>query len=208
MATVGVRRLAPVALLGLALLFVVGAAVAGLLARSAAPTFTSTAILDLDQPLVVAAAQDPAVLDKLSRLRFKYVGLVGTDRIAAPVATALGDEVDEVRGRLGATAFPQDLLIRVTGTAGDEQAARRTADALAEALVAFVAKEQADDGVPAAQRVAVEVVDVAAPAVQVGPARGATLIAALLGGGTASGAGLLVLLRRDRRTLFAGRPAA
>lgn len=208
MAAVGMRRLTPVALLGLTALFVVGAALAGLLARSAAPTFTSTAVLDIDQPRVVAAASDGAVLDKLSRLRFKYVGLIGTDRIADPVAAALGEDVEQVRGRLGATALPSDLLIRVTGTTDDEQTARRTADALATALAAFVTKEQADDGVPAAQRVVVEVVDVAAPAVQVGPARGAVGIAALLGGALLAGAGLLVALARVRRELFAGRSEA
>lgn len=194
----------PVGVLLTAVLFVVGAALAGLLARSAAPTWQSTAILDIDQPRVVAAAQDPAVLDKLSRLRFKYVGLVGTDRIAGPVAFSLDEDVEDVRPRLGASALPSDLLIRVTGTAGDPRVARRTSDALARALVELVATEQDDDAVPPVEQVQVELVDVAAPAVQVGPARGAIGIAALLGG--ALGAGLcLILIAVSGNRLFTGR---
>ena len=195
------RRLGPLVLLLAAVAFVVGAAVGGLLARSAAPTWQSTAVLDIDQPRVVAAATDPAVLDKLSRLRFKYVGLVGTDRVAAPVATVLGEDVEDVRPRLSATAVPQDLLIRVLGTGSTEQEASRTADALADALVRLVAKEQADDAIPSAQQVQVQVVDVAAPAVQVGPGRGAVGLASLLGGLLAAGAVLAVGLVRRRDPL-------
>lgn len=191
-------RPSPVGVLLAAVLFVLGAALAGLLVRSAAPTWQSTAILDIDQPRVVASTQDPAVLDKLSRLRFKYIGLVGTDRIAGPVAQALGEDVAQVRDRLGAGAVPSDLLIRVTGTAGDAEVARRTSEALATVLTEFVAREQADDAVPAAERVLVEVVDVAAPAVQVGPARAKVGIAALLGGALAAGLGLLVTSRLGR----------
>lgn len=182
----------PIGILLAAVLFVVGGAAAGLLARSAGPTWQSTAILDIDQPRVVAAAQDPAVLDKLSRLRFKYVGLIGTDRIAAPVAAQLGEDVTDVRHRLGGLAVPSDLLIRVTGTADSPALARRTSDALATVLIDFVEQEQDDDAVPPAEQVQVELVDVAAPAVQIGPARGAVGIAALLGGALAAGICLLV----------------
>lgn len=185
------RRPSPVGILLAAVFFVVGAAVAGLAARSASPTWQSTAILDIDQPRVVAAARDPAVIDKLSRLRYKYVGLVKTDRIAGPVAQALGEDVADVRKRLDAGAIPSDLLIRVGGTGADPAEARRTSDALAVALADYVAKEQADDGIPSEDRVMVEVVDVAAPALQIGPARGAVGLAALFGGGVAGGLALL-----------------
>lgn len=181
------RRLPPLVLLLAALGFVLGAGASGLLARSAAPTWQSTAILDIDQPLVVAAATDPAVLDKLSRLRFKYVGLVGTDRVAVPVAQALGEDVADVRPRLSAAAFPQDLLIRALGNGGSADEARRTADALADALVQLVAKEQADDGIPPPQRVEVRVVDVATRAEQIGPSRASIGLASLLGGLLAAG---------------------
>ena len=182
------RRLPPLVLLLAALGFVLGAALSGLVARSAAPTWQSTAILDIDQPRVVAAATDPAVLDKLSRLRFKYVGLVGTDRVAGPVAQALDEDVAEVRPRLSAVAVPQDLLIRALGTGSTAGEARRTADALAEALVQLVAKEQADDGIPPPQRVEVRLVDVAAGAEQIGPSRASTGLATLLGGLLVAGA--------------------
>lgn len=184
-------RFAPVALLAAALAFVVGAAVAGVLAASVAPTWQSTAVLDIDQPLLVASSNDSSVLEKLSRLRFKYVGLVGTERIALPVAEALDEDVEQVRDRLGATAEPTDLLLRVTGTAEDPQRARRTADELATVLTDFVEKEQEDDGVPLPQRVRLEIVDVALPAEQIGPARGQIAVIGVLSGALLAGAVLV-----------------
>ncbi len=186
------RRFRPVVLLLAALAFVLGAAVAGAVTASAAPTWQSTAVLDVDQPLVVAAADDSAVLDKLSRLRFKYAGLVGTERLALPVAEELGEDVEDVRDRLGSSAEPADLLLRVTGTAEDPDTARRTADAAARVLADFVEKEQVDDQVPAPQRVVLAIVDVAAPAERVGPARGQILVSAVLAGALLAGAVLLV----------------
>jgi hypothetical protein len=193
------RRLPPLVLLLAALGFVAGAALSGLLARSAAPTWQSTAILDIDQPRVVAAATDPAVLDKLSRLRFKYVGLVGTDRVATPVAQALDEEVGDVRPRLSAVAVPQDLLLRAVGTGGSRAEAERTANALAAALVQLVAKEQADDGIPPAQRVEVSLVDVAADATQIGPSSPSVALASMVGGLLVAGVVLAGVARRVAR---------
>ncbi len=196
------RRLGPLVLILAALAVVAGAAAAGLAARGAAPTWQSTAILDIDQPRVVAAATDPAVLDKLSRLRFKYVGLVGTDRVAVPVATALGEDVGVVRSRISAVARPEDLLIRVVGTAPTAPEAKRTAAALSTGLVQLVAKEQRDDGIPPAEQVEVSLVDVAAPAQQIGPARAAIGLVSLVGGALAGGLVLAVGSLRRRRDLF------
>lgn len=193
------RVLSPLAVLAAALAFVVGAAVAGVLASSVTPTWQSTAVLDIDQPLVVAASSDTAVLDKLSRLRFKYVGLVGTQRIAQPVADQLDEDVAEVTDRIGATALPTDLLLRVTGTDSDPETARRTADVLATVLTDFVQQEQADEGVPLPQRVAVQVVDLALPAEQIGPGRGKIGASALLGGALLAGVVLLVAAVRSPR---------
>ena len=186
------RGFRPVVLLVAALAFVLGAAIAGAVTATAAPTWQSTAILDIDQPLAVAASNNPSVLDKLSRLRFKYAGLVATELLALPVADELDEDVAVVRDRLGATAQPADLLLRVTGTAEDPETARRTADAAARVLADFVEKEQVDDQVPAPQRVVLEVVDVAAPAQQIGPARGQILVSAVLAGTLLAGAVLLV----------------
>lgn len=186
------RGFRPIVFLCAALAFVLGAAVAGAVTASAAPTWRSTAILDIDQPLAVAASDNAAVIDKLSRLRFKYVGLLGTERLARPVADELDEDVKAVRDRLGATADPRDLLLRVTGTADDPQRARRTADVAARVLVDFVRKEQVTDDVPELQRVVLAVVDVAGSAERIGPTRAQILVSAVLGGGLLAGAVLLV----------------
>jgi hypothetical protein len=154
-------------------------------------------VLDIDQPRVVAAATDPAVIDKLSRLRFKYVGLVPTDRFASRVATALGEPVGDVRPRIGATAVPTDLLIRVQGRGDSAEEAKRTADAAATALTELVSTEQSDDGIPAAQRVEVELVDAAGTPQRVG-GRAGSLVAALLAGLIAAVAVLAVTVRRQQ----------
>lgn len=166
---------------------VVAAGVAGAFTGEAGATWRSTVILDVDQPLVVAAAKDPAVLDKLSRLRFRYAGLVGTYRVARLVAQDVGRDVGDVRPRLVATALPTDLLLRLAATGGSADEAQRTAAALATVLVAYVEQEQRDDGVPADQRVELEVVDAAGDAERE-PARArAALVAVLVGSAAAAG---------------------
>lgn len=174
---------------------------AGVLAAmlSATPVYTSTAVLAIDQPGALAASDDAGVIEKLSRLRFTYVGLVQTDRIAAPVAERLGEPLPEVRGRLTADAELQNLLIRVTGTDDTAAGARRTATALAEVLIAQVAAEQRALAAPAPMQVSLTTVRPALGAEQVAPSRTRSLAVALLLGllsGAAVGGGLLLLRRR------------
>ena len=174
---------------------------AGVLAAmlSAPPLYTSTAVLAIDQPGALAASDDAGVIEKLSRLRFTYAGLVGTDRVAAPVAERLGEPLADVRGRLTAQAELQDLLLRVTGSDDTAAGARRTASALAEVLIAQLAAEQQALGAPAPMRVSLTTVRPAVAVEQVAPSRTRALAVAVLLGvlsGATVGGGLLLRRRR------------
>lgn len=169
--------------------------------QSATATYRSTAVVSLDQPLAVAASGDAGVINKLSRLRFKYVGLIGTDRVAAPVAKRLGVPVTQVRGRLVAEARLDDLLIRVSGMATEPAEARRTADAVAAELQALIAAEQKAAKIPAAGQLQVQLIQPAVGAEKVSPRRSRSLAVALAAGlllGALVGAGLLLARRPSR----------
>ena len=173
---------------------------AGVLAAmlSAPAVYTSTAVLAIDQPGALAASDDAGVIEKLSRLRFTYAGLVGTDRVAAPVAERLGEPLADVRGRLTAQAELQDLLLRVTGTDDTAAGARRTATALAEVLIAQLAAEQQALRAPPPMRVSLTTVRPAVAVEQVAPSRTRALAVAVLLGllsGAAVGGGLLLRRR-------------
>lgn len=169
---------------------------------SSTPTYASTAVLSIDQPFALAASDDAGVIDKLSRLRFKYVGLIATDRVATPVAKRLALPVTEVRGRLQGSAQLQDLLLQATGTASSAAQARRTANALAAVLQAQVAAEQKALAIPADRQLQLVVVQPALSATQVAPSRARALALAVLAGlliGSLSGAALFGV-RRLRET--------
>jgi hypothetical protein len=177
-----VRRPGPLAFLLAALVAVLAAAAAGLIVRGSSSTFTSTALVSIDEPRAVAAAGDGGVIDKLSRIRFKYAGLVPTDKLAAPVAQQLGVPIEQVRGRLSASVHITDLLLRLSCVEPDAGSARRCSDALATSMVAFVAREQSTNGIPPDQRLVMAPVQAAGPAVATGPRRTRTVGAAGLAG--------------------------
>lgn len=192
------RRPGSLALLLAVLAAVFAAGVTGLAVRGGSSTFKSTAIVSVDEPRQLASSGDGGVLEKLSRIRVKYLGLVPTDQLAAPVADRLGVPIGQVRGRLSATALPADLLLRLSCTGPDAPAARRCADALSASMIAFVAREQASNGIPPEQRLVMAVVQVARGAVRTGPHRGRTVGLALLVGALAA-AVVLGVAARPRR---------
>ncbi|MGZ6791328.1 MAG: hypothetical protein ACXVGH_00115 [Mycobacteriales bacterium] len=192
---VRLRRPSTLALLVAVLAAVLAAGAAGVAAHRSPGSQTSTALLSLDEPRAVAAAGDAGVLEKLSRIRLKYLGLVGTDRLAVPVASVLGVPVSQVRGRLSATASPADLLLRVSCSG---PAARRCAQALATSLVAYVSSEQVTNGIPADQRLEAAVVQDAGPALAPASSRTRTLGLALVAGALAAAAVLAVAARPRR----------
>jgi hypothetical protein len=190
------RRPGPLTFLLAALAAVLAAGVTGLAVRGGATTFTSTALLTIDQPQAVAAAGDGGVLDKLSKLRFKYVGLVPTDRLAEPVAARLKVPVGSVRGHLAAFIRPTDLLLRVSCSETTAEPARTCADALGASLVAYVVKEQTP--IPPAQRIVMTQVQPAGFPARTGPHRSRSVGLAALAAALAA-AVVLGVAARPRR---------
>ncbi len=64
--------------------------VASLLVKVRDPVYSSKAILLMDQPGAISLDSGDGVVLKLSRLRLKYAGLVGTNAINAAVAHNVG----------------------------------------------------------------------------------------------------------------------
>jgi capsular polysaccharide biosynthesis protein len=198
----GMSRISRTAVLVAVLLGVLAGIAAGFAVSRSTPLWRSEAVLAIDEPQAMAAADDAGVIEKLSRLRYKYVGLVGTERIAVPVATRLGRPVGDVRGELSASASPSDLLVHVYGSAGTSSEAQAVAAALATELPTYVDEEQTDNAIPAAQRVVLTVADTTSKPVRVSPSRHRVLGAGLVVGLVVA---LLVLgafaaLSRSRRS--------
>jgi hypothetical protein len=189
-------RFSPLALLIAAAVAVLAAGLGGVAAHRTTGPLRSTALVAFDEPLAVAAAANGGVLEKLSRIRFKYVGLIPTDRLALPVADLLSVPADQVRGRLSAVAASGDLLLRVTCTGAQPAPTRRCADALARALVTYVDKEQSTGGIPVTQRLVVTQVQPAIPAFRPRTGLARPLGVAALSGGLAAAVVLALALRR------------
>jgi uncharacterized protein involved in exopolysaccharide biosynthesis len=185
-------------LAGVVVGLVVAIALGVLLARGT-PTYQSTALLSIDEPLALAASDDAGVIDKLSRLRAKYVGLVATTRIREPVAASLAVPVGDLH--LSASAPAQNLLIQASATSPRRADAHRTADALAAELVSYVADEQRSEAIPAARQVQLAIVQPADTPTRITPRTSRVLGGAVLGGGVAglAAAGVAAALGLGRR---------
>lgn len=152
----------------------VGALVGALLAVAVGrrqETYESHAVLAIDQPLAIAASGSGGIVDKLSRLRGKYAGLVRTNVIAQPVATRTNQTVGAVRGALTASADATSLLMTVGARSTDRALAGRLATAAAREVVDYAAAEQARVSIPKAQRFSFAVVVPASAPVSVTPQR-------------------------------------
>ena len=134
--------------------------VGGLAAVLTAPptTYQSAATLAIDQPRGIAEAGDAGVIEKLSRLRYKYKGLVGTQVFAQALAGATDRPEGQVAGSLFASVDPSSLLMLVGARTHQKAEARSLANDAAKHLVAYAAKEQEQAGVPPDQRFVFQVV--------------------------------------------------
>lgn len=192
------RRPGPLAMLLALIVAVLAAALTSLVVPTTKAGFTSTALVSLDEPKAVALARDGAILDKISKVRFKYTGLVGTDALAAPVAQRLHLNVEQVRGRLGASALPTDLLLRLSCSGKTAAEARRCANALSASMVAYLAEEQTGYAIPPELQLIAKPVQPAGPGVQPAPRKKRVLALSLFVGALA-GALVLALSARPRR---------
>jgi capsular polysaccharide biosynthesis protein len=197
----GFGALAPLTLFIAAGLVLVATVAGYEVAARRSPTYVAMASTMLDQPLTVAQSQDAGVVDKLSRLRLKYAGIVRSDKVVAAAAVALGGSRDEVASREFARVDDGSLLLYIGATGTSRQQAVRTANALANALAAYVTQEQRSARIAARDQVELEVVAPARGARQVLPTTRQKLLSAFGSGLFAFVVlgGVLDLIRRRAR---------
>lgn len=132
--------------------------VSGLALLGQGPTYTSQAVLLIDQPQAIAASGDPGVLQKLSQLRGKYAPLIDTDPVIER-GSRLGDVPEkELRDHVSAVVPVNTLTLVVVGAGGSPSQARRVAHAGAAGLIAFAADEQETEGIAPDQQFEFELV--------------------------------------------------
>lgn len=138
------------------LAMLVGAAVLTVAART--PTYAAEVAVAIDQVERLSAAEGPEIIDKLSRLRFKYAGLVRTRVIAGPVASELGRGEGEVAGAVYANVHHDSLLLTIGARHGNPDGALAIASSAAEHVVDLAATEQEEAGVAERDRFELTVV--------------------------------------------------
>lgn len=153
--------------------------IAGVATANAAPKYQSQALLNIDQPRAVALSADDGVVAKLSRLRYKYAGLVRSETFAKPIAAELHLPVATVLGSLTTTVDPATLIMGVGSRSGDADMSQRIATAAAQRLVEFTRAQQNADKIPAAAQVKFTIVTPALPAVKVAPSKGRDVLVAV-----------------------------
>lgn len=188
------RRLPPIpawmlAAAAAALIAILGA---GLLVLPSGPVWQSRAALLIDQPQAIAVSQDPGIIEKLSRLRFKYAGLVGTTDFAELVEARAPDAGN---AQLLASVPPDSLLLHV-GARGDRDAVQDLSDAAAATLIRYVERELDGLKLEPAQRFTLSVVSPATAPQRLDSSRRGLAIAMILGAGLVAVAS--VALRRRR----------
>lgn len=152
---------------------IVAGIVVGLIAAVATKhgtkTFQSQAVLEIDQPTAVALSADDGVIAKLSRLRYKYAGLINTETFAAPVAEKVGLPVGAVLGELYPIVDPATLIMAVGARTHDRTQAQELANAGAQELVDYTKREQDSLKVPATAKVSFTIVTPAGQAARTAP---------------------------------------
>ena len=193
----------PFLIVAVLLTAVVGIAV-GVIASSVtsgrASTYSSTSKLLINQPRALSLADSDGVVLKLSRLRLKYIGLVGTPVIDNQVAAQLHRSPAALGGLLDAIAPTQNLNINILGISANPHTAQQLAQAAAQQLALYATREQVADGIPANERFVLTVI---APASAPAKAAGSQTRSLFVGCGAgliaaAAVAGGLFLQRRRR----------
>ncbi len=166
-------------------------------------TWSSTAVMLIDDPPALATAGDDGQLLKLDELRLKYAALAGTFLIAQPVATQLHLSLGDVLGSVTAVVPSESLLMDVTATWSNPQVAERLAQSTAAEVSKFVKYEVAVYNIPKVDRYTFKVIDPATAATAHKPSRADALTLAV---GLAVGGFAVVFLAtqfwRNRRSLF------
>ena len=147
------------------------ALIGGFSALSGKTTYSSTAVMLINDPYKLATSGQPDEFTSLDLLRYKYSALVKTEAIAGPVATKLGYPVDEVIGALSTKVPASSLLMSVTATWSTPNGAQTMAQAVADEISAYVGREDEAYRIPPADRFTFQVIDQALPGSAHGPSK-------------------------------------
>jgi capsular polysaccharide biosynthesis protein len=162
------RNLAVLVAISLVAGIIVGL-IAAVATKHGTKTFQSQAVREIDQPTAVALSTDDGVIAKLSRLRFKYAGLINTETFAAPVAAKLGLPTGAVLGTLYPIVDPSTLIMAVGARSHDRTQAQQLANAGAQELVDYTQTEQNALKVPATAKISFRIVTPAGQAIRTAP---------------------------------------
>lgn len=157
---------------------VVGAGVAVGIVALQSKTYRSTAVLAIDQPYTLAQTTDPGEFSKLAALRYEYAGLASTAEFADQVAASTGLSAAEVHSSLYTNVPANSLLFTLGAQSGDKTTVTKIAQEMANGVVRFVTRQQADANVPSKIRVRVRVVTPAGPPLVISPSQNRELGAA------------------------------
>ena len=147
------------------------ALIGGVSALSGRTTYTSTAVMLINDPYKLATSGQLNEFGSLDVLRYKYSALVGTTAIAGPVATQLGLPVGDVIGALSTNVPSNSLLMSVTATWPTPAGAQKLAQATTNEITAYISQEDNTYNIPTADRFTFEAIDRASPASAHGPSK-------------------------------------
>lgn len=177
-------------------------AVAAAVVNNRPVRYHAEAVLMIDQEPALTASAGDGLIDKLLRLRVKYVDTVRTTTFSDPLASTLGMSPGRVHSALGSVAPPSSLLLKVTADDVDAETARRIAQSGAESLRDTLAANQESLGIKPTDRVTLAVVTPARTGVKTSPSdRRVVLVGVVVALATLVGGSVLVdvLIRRRRQ---------
>jgi capsular polysaccharide biosynthesis protein len=186
------------ALVMAAVLALVVAAAAALLVSHRPAQYVATSATLLDQPIAIALSQDAGTVDKLSRLRFKYAGILHSDAVLDRVSRDVNVSHDDLVNGLFTRGDPESLLLFISAENSNKAKAVQTANALSTELAGYIDREQLGAKIAARDRISLKVVAPARKAARILPSRRAQLTAAL-GAAIATFALVLAIAELQRR---------
>jgi capsular polysaccharide biosynthesis protein len=181
------RRLPTLLIVVATVLAVLSAFAAYAVTKNHKPSFRSQGAVTFDQPAKLAASTNAGVIDKLSRLRAKYIGLARSDNVIDAVAKEVSLTRQQVAPRLFTAADRNSLLLIVGARANKAQTARRIATAFANEIVVAVEQQQVKDKIADKDRFLASVVIQPRASVLISPTKRKSVTSGVV-------AGLLVFL--------------
>src|SRR4051812_4773486 len=153
------------------------AAVTGIVVMKGTPNYESVAVIELHQPKIFTDP-GPGPITKLNALRARYASLAQTQTVLTPVAQAVGIGPGAAGRAVTVVVSGSSLLMKPTAQTSNPELSQRLADARADQLSAYAAKEQSDDKIATADQVQLGVVRRAQRGVKVSPEQSRALTAA------------------------------